>query len=72
MLVPFAVAMCGYIGKEAVPCANRPGGIAAESGRIPKGAFVGWAMQLLSVTVQKGNVDLCRRNGAIPWAIHLA
>ena len=28
---------------------NRLGDIAAESGRIPKGAFVCWAMQLLSV-----------------------
>ena len=34
------------------------GDIAAESGRISKGAFVRWAMQLLSVTVQRGNYSL--------------
>ena len=38
--VPFAVETCGYTGKEAVKFVNRLGDIAAESGRIPKGAFV--------------------------------
>ena len=49
--VPFAVETCGHMGKQAVKLVNRRGDIAAESGRIPKGAFVRWAMQLLSVTV---------------------
>ena len=44
---------------------NRLGDIAAESGRIPKGAFVRWAMQLLSVTVQRGNAEMYRRSGLI-------
>ena len=44
---------------------NRIGDIAAESGRIPKGAFVRWAMQLLSVTVQRGNAEMYRRSGRI-------
>ena len=48
-LLPFAVETCGYMGKEAVKFVNRLGDIAAESGHIPKGAFVRWAMQLLSV-----------------------
>ena len=52
--VPFAVEMAGYMGKEAVKFVNCLGDIAAENGRIPKGAFVRWAMQLLSVTVQRG------------------
>ena len=30
---------------------NHLGDIVAESGRIPKGKFVRWAMQLLPVTV---------------------
>ena len=46
------------MGKEAVKFVNRLGDIAAESGRIPKGAFVRWAMQLLSVTVQRGNAEM--------------
>ena len=46
---------------------NRFGDIAAESGRIPKGAFVRWAMQLLSVTVtvQRGNAEMYRRSGLV-------
>ena len=65
--VPFAVEACGYMGKEAVKFVNRLGDIAAESGRIPKGAliFVRWAMQLLSVTVQRGNTEVYRRRGLI-------
>ena len=37
----------------------------AESGRIPKGAFVRCAMQLLSVTVQRGNAEMYRRSGLV-------
>ena len=48
--VPFAVETCGYMGKEAVKFVNRLGDIAAESGRIAKGAFVRWAMQLLETS----------------------
>ena len=57
------------MGKEAVKFVNRLGDIAAESGHIPKGAFVRWAMQLLSVTVQWGNAEMCIRNGA-PVRVH--
>ena len=53
------------MGKEAVKCVNRLGDIAAESGRIPKGAFVRWAMQLLSVTVQRRNAEMHRRSGLV-------
>ena len=58
------------MGKEAVKLAttgevNRLGDIAAESGRIPKGAFVRWVMQLLSATVRRGNADMYRRSGLI-------
>ena len=38
--VPFGVKTCGYMGKEAVRFVNHLGHIAAESGYIPKGAFV--------------------------------
>ena len=47
----FAVETCGYMGKEAVKSVNRLGDIAADSGRIPKDAFVRWTLQLLSVMV---------------------
>ena len=54
------------MGKEAVKFVNRLGDIAAKSGRIPKGAFVRWAMQLLSVTtVQRGNDEMYRRSGLV-------
>ena len=53
------------MGKEAVMFVNRHGDIAVESGRIPKGAFVRWAMQLLSVTVQRGKAEMYRRSGLI-------
>ena len=39
--------------------------IAAESGRIAEGAFVCWAMQLLSVTVQRGDAEMHRRSGLV-------
>ena len=55
----------GYMGKEAVKFVNRLGDIAGESGRIPKGAFVRWAMQLLSVLVQRGNAEIVRRSGLV-------
>ena len=44
---------------------NRLGDIAAESGRIPKGALVRWAMQLLSVTVQRRNAEMYRQSWLI-------
>ena len=53
------------MGKEAVRFVSRLGDIAAESGRIPKGEFVRWAIQLLSVTVQRGNAEMYRRSGLI-------
>ena len=39
--------------------------IAAESGRIAEGAFVCWAMQLLSVTVQRGDAEMHPRRGLV-------
>ena len=33
--------------------------------RLPKGAFVRWAMQLLSVTVQRGTAEMYRRSGLV-------
>ena len=44
---------------------DRLGGIAASSGRIPKGAFVRWAMQLLSVAVQQGNAGMYHKLGLV-------
>ena len=63
--LPFAVETCGYMGKQAVKLVNRLGDIAGESGCIPKGAFVRWAMQLLSVTVHSGNAEMYRRSGLV-------
>ena len=65
--VPFAVEACGYMGKAAVKFVNRLaiGDIAGESGCIPKGAFVRLAMQLLSVTVQRGKAEMYRRSGLV-------
>ena len=66
--VPFAVETYGCMGKEAVKFVNRLGDPAGESCRIPKGAFVRWAMLLLSVTVQRGNAEMYRRSGlVISW-----
>ena len=42
---------------------NRLGDIAAES--VHKGALVRWAIQLLSVTVQRENADMYRQSGLI-------
>ena len=53
------------MGNKAVKFVNRFGDIAAESCRIPKGGFVRWAMQLLSVTVQWGNAEMYRRSGQV-------
>ena len=63
--VPFAVETCECMGKEVVKFVNRLGDIAAESGRIAKDAFVRWAMQLPSVTVQRGDAEMYRRSGLI-------
>ena len=52
-------------GQASVEARERLGDIAAESGRIPKGGFLRWAIQLLSVTVQLGNADIFRRSGLI-------
>ena len=65
MFVPYAAEACGYMGKQAFKFVYRLGNIAAESGRIPKGAFVRCAMQLLSVTVQRGNAWMYRRSGLV-------
>ena len=46
-LVPFAVETCGNICREAVKSVSRLGDITAESGLIPMGAFVRWAIKLL-------------------------
>ena len=63
--VPFAVESCGYMGKAAVAFVSELGAVAADSGRIPKGAFVRWAMQLLSVALQKGNAEMYRKSGLV-------
>ena len=42
-----------------------PGDVAAESGRIPQGTIVCWAMQLLSVTVQRGNAEMHHQVGLV-------
>ena len=63
--VRFAAETCGYMGKEPVMFVNRLGDISAESGSIPKGAFVRWATQLLLVTVQRGNAEMYHRSGLI-------
>ena len=60
-----ALETCGYTGKEVVRFANRLGNIACWIGRIPKGAFVRWAMQLLSETVQRGNAEMYCQSGLI-------
>ena len=44
---------------------NRLGDIVADSGRIPKGAFVRWAMQLLPVTVPSGNAEMFGWSGPV-------
>ena len=44
---------------------NRLGGITAEIGRIPTVALVHLAMQMLSVTVQRGNAEMYIRSGLI-------
>ena len=62
--VPFVVETCGYMGTEAVKFVKRLGDIAAESGRIPKGAIVCWAI-LMHLPVQRGNAEMYRRSGLI-------
>ena len=66
--VPFAVEKCGNMGEEALKFVNRLKDIAAESCHTLKGAFVRWAMQLLSVTVQRGNTEMYRRSGFLAGA----
>ena len=61
--VPFAVKTCGYMGNEALQFVDRLGEIADESWLIPKGAFLRCKMQLLSVTVQRGNAEMYHRSG---------
>ena len=39
--------------------------MAALMPHIPKGAFVRWAMQQLSVAVQRGNAEMYRKNGLV-------
>ena len=63
--VPFAAGKCGYMGKEAVRFVSRLGDITSESGRIPKGAYVHWEMQLLSVTAQQG---MLRCTAGVGWS----
>ena len=63
--VQFAVETCGYTGKEAVCFVKRIGGIAAEGGHVPRCAFVHRAMQLLTVTVQRGNAEMYHRSGLV-------
>ena len=41
-------------GSGSIQRADHLGNIAAECGRIPNGEILRWAMQLLSVTVQRG------------------
>ena len=61
--VPFAVESCGYMGKAAVGFLSELGDVAAENGRISKAAFMRWGMQVLSVSLQKGNADMYRAFG---------
>ena len=60
--VPFAVE---YMGMEAVRIVNRLGDNTAKSGRIAKYVFVLWSMQLLSVTVQRGNAEMYHWSGLV-------
>ena len=41
------------------------GSIAAGDRRISKGDFLCWAMQLLSVSLQKGNAAMYRKSGLV-------
>ena len=61
--VPFAVETCGNMGKEAVRFVSCLEYIAAESGRVPKGSLVCWAIH--SVTVQMGDAEMYRRSGLV-------
>ena len=63
--VPFAVESCGYMGEAALKFVDRLASVAAESGRIPKAAFMRWALQVMSVALQKGNADMYRRFGVV-------
>ena len=63
--VPFAVESCGFMGKAAVRFVGQLGDVAAASGRISKGAFVQWALRVLSVSLQRGNADMYRKSGLV-------
>ena len=53
------------MGKQEVKLAKCLGDIVAETGRIPKGASVRSAMQLLPVTAHGWIAAIYRRNGLI-------
>ena len=63
--VSFAGETSGYTHKEAVRFVNHLGDIAAESGRFPNGAIARRAMQLLSMMVQLGNVEMHGGSGLV-------
>ena len=63
--VPSAVESRRYLGEAALKFVDRLAGVAAESGRIPKAAFMRWALQVMSVALQKGNADMYRRFGVV-------
>ena len=57
MIVWFLGSLC-VMFQYSIIDPSRLGDIAAESGRSPKGEFVCWPMQLLSMTVQQGNAEM--------------
>ena len=63
--VPFAVESCGRLGPAALRFLGQLGSVVAGGGRISKGAFLRWAMQLLSVSLQKGNAEMYRKSGLV-------
>ena len=52
LFVPFGVESCGPLRSDFLQFMGQLGSIAAGGGRISKGAFLRWAMQLLSVSLQ--------------------
>ena len=57
--------VCMYMGKTGLRFWNslRDNVAAAENRRILKGELVWWAMQVLPVSVQRGNAELYCRSG---------
>lgn len=53
------------MSKEAVRFVNRLGYIDTESVRILTGAFVRSPLQLLSVSVRRGNAEICCHSGLV-------